>query len=102
MSDNYSLLRDAVLSRRRVIAFYEGYERHFCPHVLGTKQGEWQVLGFQYAGGSRTGLPPEGQWRCMRVQGLTQVRVANGDWRTGTGHSRPQTCVDVVDVEVSY
>jgi len=99
MQSNYDLLRRAIRHRQPVSAFYEGHERHFCPHVLGTKQGEARVLAFQYAGGSATGLPVGGEWRCMRVQGLTAIRLHNGPWRTGTGHARRQACVDTVDVE---
>jgi hypothetical protein len=102
MLSNYQVLRDAVLQRRPVIAMYGGFERRFCPHVLGMKRGEAQVLGFQYGGGSKTGLPPGGEWRCMKVHDLQQLTVQDGPWHTGSSHSKPQTCVDSIDVEVSY
>jgi hypothetical protein len=102
MLSNYSLLREAILNRRPVTALYSGYERHFCPHVLGMKRGEAQVLGFQFGGGSSTGLPPGGEWRCMKVHDLQQLMVITGPWYTGTSHSKPQTCIDSIDVEVSY
>jgi hypothetical protein len=99
MQGNYDLLRQAIRQRQPVIAFYEGRVRHFCPHVLGTKRGEARVLAFQYAGGSATGLPAGGEWRCMRVQGLTAIRLHKGPWRAGTGLTRGQACVDTVDIE---
>jgi hypothetical protein len=99
MQSNYELLRRAIRQRQPVIASYDGHVRHFCPHVLGTKRGEARVLAFQYAGGSATGLSPGGEWRCMRVQGLTAVRLHKGPWRTGTRQARDQACVDAVDVE---
>ena len=102
MQNNYDLLKQAILQRRLVTAFYEDHERHFCPHVLGTKRGEAHVLGFQYAGGSSTGLPASGEWRCMRVQGLTEILLHDGPWRTGTGHSWNQVCVDTVEVEMPF
>ena len=46
MQSNYDLLRRAIRHRQPVSAFYEGHERHLCPHVLGTKQGEARVLAF--------------------------------------------------------
>ena len=102
MLSNYTVLREAILNRKPVVAFYNGYERQFCPHALGMKRGEAQVLGFQFGGGSSSGLPPGGEWRCMKVQDLQQLMLTTGPWYTGTSHSKPQTCIDSIDVEVSY
>ena len=100
--DAYSLIRQAILAKQQVIATYRGHRREMCPHVLGTKGGRRQALFFQFAGGSSSGLPPGGEWRCIPVEQLTDVSVRPGRWHTRTGHTQPQTCVDVVDVEVAY
>jgi hypothetical protein len=69
--------------------------------VIGMKNGREQVLTFQYGGGSSSGLPPEGQWRCMPVGGIGNVRILDERWKTGvTTHQEAQTCVDYVDVEL--
>jgi hypothetical protein len=102
MQSNYDLLRRAIRHRQPVSAFYEGHERHFCPHVLGTKQGEARVLAFQYAGGSATGLPVGGEWRCMRVQGLTEILLHDVAWRTRSDYSSDQVCVDEIDVKIPF
>jgi hypothetical protein len=75
-----------------------------CPHVLGVnKYGRPQALFYQFAGESSSGLAPMGSgenWRCLPIEGLTAVSVQHGDWFTAPNHSRPQTCVDRIDVEV--
>ena len=100
--DTYALIRQAILDKHQVVATYRGHRREMCPHVLGTKSGRRQALFFQFAGGSSSGLPPGGEWRCIPVDQLIDVVVRPGPWHTGTGHTRPQTCVDAVDAEVAY
>lgn len=74
-----------------------------CPHVIGkNKHGREQVLAFQFAGGSKSGLPPGGQWRCMPVSEILNVKLLDGPWHTGTDHAKPQTCVSVIDLEVTF
>jgi hypothetical protein len=99
----YSLIREAILSRRQILATYDGHDREMCPHVLGrTKDGRAQALFFQFAGTSSRGLPPGGDWRCMPVDGLEDVAIGAGEWHTAPNYSGTQTCVELVDVEVDY
>jgi hypothetical protein len=102
MDDAYDLMRRAIIERAQVVCDYRGYTREVCPHVIGRKNGQGQVLCYQFGGGSNSGLPPEGQWRCMVVSGISNARLRSGEWYTGNSHTRPQTCVDDVDVEVRY
>jgi len=99
-SGNYSIVRQAILDKRIVVAMYGGYQREMCPHVIGYKGGSENALFFQFGGGSKTGLPPGGEWRCIHLDELSIIEVKEGPWRTGESHSRPQTCVDQVDIEV--
>lgn len=101
-SSAYMTIRDAVLKQLIITARYDGYDREFCPHSIGRKGTEEHVLGYQFAGSSRSGLPVGGQWRCFVIARLQNVSTRNGPWRTGYSHSRPQTCIDQVDVEVPY
>lgn len=98
MSPIHELLREAIADRRCVEAVFGGYRRGLCPHVLGRKDGELRVLCFQYAGGSSSGLPVGGDWRCLPLSGLSQISIVEGRWRT-KAHSQPQHCVEEVEVE---
>lgn len=103
MSDaTYNMLREAVRNKQQVLCRYQGYDREMCPHVLGLKAGREKVLSFQFGGDSSKGLPPEGEWRCMFVEQIEHVTLRPGAWHTSHSHTRPQTCVDEIDVEVPY
>jgi hypothetical protein len=99
LTDVYELIRAATLAKQQVVATYKGHRRELCPHALGMKAGRRQALFFQFGGGSTTSLPPGGEWRCIPVDGLTDVIVRAGPWHTGRGHTFPETCVDTIDVE---
>lgn len=103
MDGTYAIIREAILSKQQIVANYHGYAREMCPHVLGTKGRREQVLFYQFAGHSRSGLSPDGSpnnWRCMFVDELSEVEARDGEWHSAPNHSRPQTCVDEIDVEV--
>jgi hypothetical protein len=82
------------------LADYLGFTRLMCPHVIGLKQGKERALFFQFAGGSRSGLPPGGEWRCLDLSGLSKISIYAGRWRQGPSKTRPQSCVDQIDVQV--
>ena len=103
----YEIVRDAIVNKKIVRAIYDGHERIMCPHVLGTKKGRPQALFYQFGGTSSSGLSPDGSpsnWRCLFLDLLEDVssQDANGQWHTAPNHSRPQTCVDNIDVEVTF
>ena len=97
----YDLMRNAVLAKDSVSAWYQGHLRLFSPLVLGTKARDPHVLGYQFGGTSHKVLAPDGSpdnWRCLRLSELTEVNVLPGIWhapRKGTGF---QHCIDRVDV----
>jgi hypothetical protein len=102
----YEIIRDAILNRKVITATYRGKTRIMCPHTLGTKNGRQQALFYQFAGESTTGLGPDGDpenWRCMFLVELSNVASqATNEWHTAPNHSRPQTCVGQIDVEVTF
>lgn len=106
--DAYAVVREAILTGRAVRAVYRGRERLVCPHVIGRKNNtrRAQALFYQFGGQSSTGLEPDGSpanWRCMFLDWLDSVEIIDGeDWHTAPNHSRPQTCVDQIDVEVAF
>ena len=79
---------------------YKDFAREACPHVVGWTSGRERALVFQFAGGSSSGLPPGGEWRCVNLDEVASAIVVEGPWMT-TAHSHPQSCVDKVDVQVS-
>jgi hypothetical protein len=102
----YQIVRDAILYKKIIKATYNGYVREMCPHVLGlNKQHAEQALLYQFGGGSSTGIGPAGSpdnWRCVLLSKLKDVSSEPGQWRSAANHSRPQTCVAKVDVEVEF
>ncbi len=106
MSFTYQIVRQAIIEKHQVIADYDGYLREMCPHVIGRKKGREQALFYQFDGDSKSGLDPAPEspknWLCIPIDGLSGVSTQAGIWHTAPNHSRPQTCVDEIDVEVSY
>ena len=74
-----------------------------CPHLLGlNRYRRLRVLCYQYGGDSESGLEPEGapdNWRCLAVEHLGQVELLDGPWQTAENHSRPQTCIEEVELD---
>jgi hypothetical protein len=104
MPSNADLLMQAIEEKKQVVCTYDNYPREMCPHTMGIKNktGLRQVISFQFGGGSSRGLPPGGEWRCMRVDEITNLQLREGPWHTGPNHSRPQTCVDQIEAEVIF
>ncbi len=96
------LLRRALRERLPVSASYDGLARLFCPHVLGTTDGEARCLAWQFGGESSRGpvTLASAAWRCLRVAKLTDVRLQAGDWRAGPLPVDAQTCVRQVELTV--
>ena len=85
--DAYSILAEAINTKQQVVARYHDQERIFSPHALGTKRGISHVLVYQFGGGSQSGLPSEGEWRCLNVDELSDLRLEPGAWRTAANVS---------------
>jgi hypothetical protein len=102
----YQMIRQAIIDKDIVVATYHGYVREMCPHIIGTKRGRAQALFYQFSGGSTVGLEQDGSpsnWRCVIVDELmdVSVRKSMGEWHTASNYSRPQTCVDSIDLEIT-
>jgi len=100
-SDTFRALHAAILEQKQITCLYKGHVREACPHVLGHTKGEEKVLVFQFAGGSERGLDPGGQWRCLTLAEIKDLRTRTGRWHTGSGHSQPSTCVETVYIDVN-
>lgn len=100
-SREYDLLRQAVLQEKQVTCRYGGKYRELCPIIIGHTAGEEKLLAFQFGGETSSRLPPGGEWRCLRIADVTDIRLRDGPWHEGRGHQTTQSCVTDVDLDVN-
>ena len=98
--DALELLTQAIQERKPVSGRYDGLRREFCPHAIGSKRGQRHTLVYQFGGGSGSGLPPEGEWRCLRLDELEDLQMGDGPWRSAPNLFNPQSCLDEIDLVV--
>lgn len=99
----YFVIRDAVKKKLQIHAFYNGHHREMCPHVIGKKNGTRQGLFYQFGGTSESILGPAdspANWRCIPIDGLSDVHVVGGPWHSAPNYPGMQECVDDVDAKV--
>jgi len=101
---NYDLVRKAIQNTECITCIYNGYLRKLAPHVIGTKNGKKQALFYQYGGNSNSGLSSDStkNWRCIPIDKIMNLEINSDTFTSAFNHSRPQTCVDVIDVEVVF
>ena len=90
----------AVREKKQLVCTYDGFRRECCVHVVGWKNGRARALVFQFGGGSSTGLPPDGDWRCLRLDNVSGVSLRDGPWHSGDGDLALQSCVEDVIAQV--
>jgi hypothetical protein len=100
-SATYQLFEQAMRERSQIACMYGGHRRELCPIVLGHSGGEEKALTFQIGGSSSSGLPPQGEWRCLFLAKVSFARLHDGPWRSGESHAQPQGCVESVDLDVN-
>ena len=104
MSDEFvPILREAIQSLKQVTGKCNNLYREFCPHILGTKDDDWNCLVWQFDGdtSSEKGLPKGGDWRCFELRDLEDLKLRDGDWYRGWAKGRgEQHCVDEIDTVV--
>ena len=87
--------------RKQVLCVYGGHPRELCPIILGHSQGQEKGLTYQFGGESGSGLPRGGEWRCLWLSKVSDVELRDGPWIAGSSHTRPQGCVEDVDLDVN-
>jgi hypothetical protein len=100
-SATYELFERAMRAQKQVHCLYGGYARQLCPIILGHSKGAEKALTYQFGGQSSSGLPPNGEWRCLWLAKVSDVQLRDGPWFRGARHSQPQGCVEVVDLDVN-
>ena len=77
----YVILKTAIERKLQVSAEYGGLKREFCPHALGTFDGELRCWAYQFAGESASGLTVRKSprpWRCFKLNALELLDVCEG------------------------
>jgi BrnA antitoxin of type II toxin-antitoxin system len=97
----YRLFEEAMSSRKQILCTYSGRARELCPVILGHSQGQEKALTFQFGGQSEKGLPPGGEWRCLWLSKVSNIRLRDGPWHAGNHHNQPQGCVEEVDLDIN-
>jgi hypothetical protein len=97
----YTLFERAMRTRKQIICTYDGYVREICPVILGHSKGQEKALTYQFAGQSKSGLPPGGEWRCLFLSKVSKARLRDEAWLVGSSHTQPQGCVEIVDIDVN-
>ncbi|HMA72247.1 MAG TPA: hypothetical protein VKP67_12270 [Xanthobacteraceae bacterium] len=100
-SANYAWFEQAMRMRKQIVCMYGGCRRELCPIILGHSQGQEKALTYQFGGQSKSGLPAQGEWRCLWLSKVTNVRLRDGPWFAGSSHTQPQGCVEIVDLDVN-
>jgi len=100
----YEIIKQAILNKLCVTFDYDGHKRKMSPHVIGTKNSRSQALFYQYGGGSNRGLSYDQtkNWRCIFIDEIKNLSINNDRFQSAYNHSRPQSCVDEVDVEIGF
>lgn len=101
------LIQQAIKNKQPLRATYDGYNRVLCPHSLGYKGGQLNLIAYQSVGDSSKGPVPTGSghaqnWRCLHVDRLQNVSLISGPWATSDNHSRMSSCVDQFIAQVEY
>jgi predicted DNA-binding transcriptional regulator YafY len=97
----YNVFREAILNEKQVTCVYDGHARELCPVIIGRTDGVEKVLAYQVGGGSRSGLPPGGEWRCLTLSRVSDANMRDGPWREGSRHQTGQSCVKDVDLDIN-
>ncbi|MEG1563489.1 MAG: hypothetical protein RR365_07150 [Bacteroides sp.] len=51
------VIRQAITNKKLITFSYQGHQRVVEPHILGIKDGDVQILGYQIGGSSKSGKP---------------------------------------------
>jgi len=97
----YALFEKAMRRRKQILCRYDGHLRELCAVILGHTAGQEVALTYQFAGKSSKPLPPGGQWKCLRLSKVTDIRLRDGPWHAGGQHMRRQSCVAIVDLDIN-
>jgi hypothetical protein len=99
-SPTYDLFAEAMAARKPIVCMYNSHPRAICPILLGYTDGAEKALTYQIGGIGSQG-PVHGQWKCLALADVSNAEIVDGLWRSGRRHSRSQSCVKDVDLDVN-
>lgn len=104
-SEVYQKIRDAMEAGHQVHATYGGLHRMLCVHEIGLgPKGNEQILAYQFGGDTSKGpaveIDDELRWRCMPIEGLSDVEIVEGPWHTGDNRGAGNTCIADTDLAI--
>jgi hypothetical protein len=80
---------------------YKARYREVCPIILGySAEGQERVLVFQVGGQTSAGSKLPG-WRSFDLSGLRDLKLRKGPFIEGDRHTRTQSLIRFVDVDVN-
>lgn len=100
-SETFRQFHRAILERKQITCSYNGVRREICPHILGHTQGQEKALVYQFGGSSRGVLAAAGEWRCLVLSQVADVRLRDGTWHSGASHRSSQKCVGRIYIDVN-
>jgi hypothetical protein len=100
-SKNYVLIWRAIRERKQMTCVFDGRYREACPIVLGySSDGEERVLAFQIGGETSPGSKLPG-WRSFYLADIHDLKLRGGPWIQGLRHTKTQSHIQFVDVDVN-
>src|SRR5580704_12352825 len=67
-----------MAARQQIICTYDDHPRELCPIVLGHSGGQEKALTYQFAGRSKSGLPPQANGAASFCPGSAALSFARG------------------------
>ena len=101
VSQSYAKIWHAMRERMQITCEYQARYREACPIILGySAEGQERVLVFQVGGQTSAGSKLPG-WRSFDVAGSRDLKLRKGPFVEGDRHTRAQSLIRFVDVDVN-
>lgn len=102
-SETYKKLRQAIIEKKQVTAYYNERYCKLCPHMIGTTaNGKERVLCYQFGGKTSRGRHITGNsyrnWQCLDVEKIVLLAIEDGKWWTWDRRQQVSTCITFIDV----
>ena len=76
---------------------YNYLPRVFSAHLMGQKNSEFRIFGYQFEGKSSSNDIP--CWKCFKVSKISQLVLKESGFKTIPTSGRPQTCIDQITLK---
>jgi hypothetical protein len=101
VSQSYAKIWRAMRERMQITCEYQARYREACPIILGySAEGQERVLVFQVGGQTSAGSKLPG-WRSFDLVGLRDLKLRKAPFIEGDRHTRTQSLIRFVDVDVN-